>query len=259
MNTVPNTNHDRRLAQARAAVLVYARIAGVLILLSFVAGGFGEAYVPSKLIVPADATATAAHIKALGSLLRMGFAGYLVEAVCDIALTLILYVLLRPVHRDLALLAAFFGLVGTAIFGVAELFYFAASHILGGAGYLKTFSPEQLNTLALLSLKLFGYGGGLFTVFYGVAWVLRGYLIFRSGYLPKVIGVLMTLGGLGFVTRNLALVLAPAYASGSLLLLLLPGALSLTVWLLVWGVDVPKWEAKAAISEAGTWRSLSAR
>ncbi len=219
----------------------YVKIAVVLLLLSFVAGGFGEAYVPSKLIVSGDATATANNIIASALLFRLSFVGYLVEAMCDIALALIFYVLLRPVHKDLALLAAFFGLVGTAIFGVAELFYFAAPHILGGAEYLNTFSPAQLNTLALLSLKLFGYGGGIFLVFYGMAWVLRGYLIFRSGYLPKFLGVLLTLGGLAFVARNLALVLAPAYASGNLLLLTLPGGLSLTVWLLVRGVDVPKW------------------
>ena len=248
MTAVPA--EDRQLAQARAKVQAYARIAGVLFLLSFIAGGFGEAYVPSKLIVPADAAATAENIKALHSLFRMGFAGYLVEAVCDISLSLILYVLLRPVRKDLALLAAFFGLVGTAVYAVAELFYFAAAHILGGAGYLKTFSPDQLNTLALLSLKLFGYGGGLFLVFYGVAWVLRGYLIFRSGYLPKFLGVLLTLGGLAFIARNFALVLAPAYASGNLLLLLVPGGLSLTVWLLVKGVDVPKWEAAAVAASA---------
>jgi hypothetical protein len=224
----------------------YARIAGVLFLISFVAGGFGEAYVPSRLMVSADATATAQNIKAFDSLFRMGFAGYLVEVMCDIALSLILYVLLRPVRKDLALLAAFFGLVGTAVFAAAELFYLAPSLILGGAGYLKTFSPDQLNALALLSLKLFAYGGAMFTVFYGVAWVLRGYLIFRSGYLPKFLGVLMTLGGLAFITRNFALVLAPAYAPGSLLLLMLPGGLSLTMWFLVKGVDVPKWEAKAS-------------
>jgi len=233
-------------------VQTYARIAGVLILLSFLAGGFGEAYVPSRLIVSGDATATAENFKALDLLLRMGFAGYLVEAVCDIALTLILYLLLRPVRKDLALLAAFFGLVGTAVFAAAELFYLAPSLILGGAGYLKTFSPDQLNTLALLSLKLFAFGGAMFTVFYGVAWVLRGYLIFRSGYLPRFLGVLMTLAGLAFVARNFLLVLAPAYASGSLLLLMLPGALALAVWLLVRGVDVPKWEAKAATFEATT-------
>ncbi len=244
MTAVPT--EDRHLAQARAKVQAYARIAAVLFLLSFIAGGFGEAYVPSKLIVSGNATATAENIRALDSLFRMGFAGYLIEAVCDIGLTLIFYVLLRPVRKDLALLAAFFGLVGTAVYAVAELFYFAASHIVGGAGYLKTFSPDQLNTLALLSLKLFGYGGGLFLVFYGMAWVLRGYLIFRSGYLPKFLGVLLTLGGLAFIARNFALVLAPAYASGSLLLLLFPGGLSLAVWLIVRGIDVPKWEEKAA-------------
>jgi len=85
-------------------------------LLSFVAGGFGEAYVPSQLIVSADAAATAANIKGFGSLFRWGFAAYLVEATCDIGLSLIFYVLLRPVRKDIALLAAFFGLVGTAVF-----------------------------------------------------------------------------------------------------------------------------------------------
>lgn len=246
MNIAPNTNTDDLLAQARVGVQTYARIAGVLFLISFVAGGFGEAYVPSRLMVSADATATAQNIKALDSLFRMGFAGYLVEAVCDIALSLILYVLLRPVRKDLALLAAFFGLVGTAVFAAAELFYLAPSLILRGAGYLKTFSPDQLNALALLFLKLYAYGGVIPTVFNGAAWVLRGYLIFKSGYLPKFLGVLMTLGGLAFIVRNVLLVLAPAYAPGSLLLLMLPGGLALTVWLLVKGVDVAKWDAKAA-------------
>lgn len=247
MNSILNANDDRRLAQAGAtSVQAYARIAGVLFLLSIVAGAFGEAYVPSRVIVSGDAAATAKNIIAFDSLFRLGFASYLVEAVCDIALNLILYVLLRPVRKDLALLAAFFGLVSTTLFGVAELFYFAASLILGGADYLKTFSPDQLNTLALLSLKMYGYGGGIFMVFYGIAAVLRGYLIFRSGYLPKALGVLLVLAGLGFVTRNFALVLAPAYASDFLLLPMILAGVSLTVWLLVKGVDVPKWEAKAA-------------
>ena len=231
MNSVP-----------KASVQTYARVAGVLFLISIVAGGFGEAYVPSKLIVSADATATAKNIHAFDSLFRMGFAIYLVEAVCDIALSLVFYVLLKPVRKDLALLAAFFGLVSTALFAVAELFYYAASLVLGGSAYLKTFSPDQLNTLALLSLKLYGRGAGIFMVFYGMASVLRGYLIYRSGYLPKVLGALLAFAGLGFIVKNFALVLAPAYASDLLLLPMFLAALSLTVWLLVKGVDVEKWE-----------------
>jgi hypothetical protein len=96
---------------------------------------------------------------------------------------------------------------------------------------------------------LFTYGGVTFTVFYGVAWVLRGYLIFRSGYLPKLLGVLMTLGGLAFIARNFLLALAPTYAPGSLLLLMLPGGLSLPIWLLAGGVDVRKWEVRAAAND----------
>jgi hypothetical protein len=108
---------------------------------------------------------------------------------------------------------------------------------------------DQLNTLALLSFELFAYGGVMFTAFYGVAWVLRGYLIFRSGYLPKFLGALMTVGGLAFIARNLLLVLAPACAPGGLLLLMLPGGLLLPAWLLVKGVDVRKWRVRAATNE----------
>jgi hypothetical protein len=196
--------------------------------------------------VSGDAAATAKNIVALNSVFRAGFASYLVEAVCDITLSLVMYELLRPVRKDLALLAAFFGLVSTAVFAVAELFYFGTSLIVGGAGYLKSFSPDQLNTLGLLSLKMYGLGGGIFMVFYGIATSLRGYLIYRSGYLPKALGVLLALAGVGFIVSNFVLVLAPAYASDFLLLPMFVATVSVTAWLLVKGVDLQKWEARTA-------------
>jgi Domain of unknown function (DUF4386) len=226
-------------------VQMYAKLAGVLALLSFIAGGFGEAYVPSKLIVPSDAAATVQNLRSSDAIFRLGFAGYLLEATCDITLALIFYVLLKPVHRYISLLAAFFGLIGTATFAAAELFYFAPMLVLKGGDHLKSFSPDQLNTLVLLSLKLFELGAAIFTAFYGIGWVLRGYLIFRSGYLPKFIGVLMTLAGLAFILSNFALVLAPSHRSGWLLLLMIPGFLVLTIWLLLKGVDLRKWEERA--------------
>ena len=229
----------------------YARIAGVLFLLSLVAGGFGEAYVPSKLIVSADATATAANIRNFDFLYRLGFAGFLVESLCDITLALILYALLKPVSKELSLLAAFLGLIGTALFAFAELFYFAPPLMMGSAGYLQTFSPDQLNALVLLSLKFYGYAGMIFTAYYGMGWIVRAYLIFRSGYLPKFLGVLMAIGGIGFVVRNFALILAPAYAPGGLLLLMFPGGLLLTAWLLLKGVDIQKWNAKVNAAQIG--------
>jgi hypothetical protein len=221
----------------------YARIAGVLFLLSMVAGGFGEAYIPSKLIVSGDATATAANLRNFDFLYRLGFASFLIESLCDTALALILYVLLKPVNKQLSLLAAFFGLMGTATFAFAELFYFAPQLILGRP-YLNTFTPDQVNSLALLSLKFYGYAGMLFTAYYGMGWIVRSYLIFRSSYLPKFLGVLMAIGGIGFVVRNFLLILAPAYASNVLLMLMFPGGLIMTVWLLVKGIDLQKWNAK---------------
>src|SRR5215470_590152 len=188
-------------------VQAYARIAGVLFLLSLVAGGFGEGYVPSKFIVSSDAAATVANIKASEFMFRLGFAGFLIESLCDAALALIFYVLLRPVNKNVSLLAAFLGLIGTAVFAVAELFCFMALHIVGGADYLKSFSADQINTLALLSLKFYTIGGMIFTAYYGLAWILRGYLMFHSGYFPKLLAVLMLIGGFGFFFRNFLLIL----------------------------------------------------
>src|SRR5467141_2132630 len=227
----------------------YARIAGVLFLLSMVAGGFGEAYVPSKLIVSGDAAATAANLRNFDSLYRLGFASFLIESLCDTALALILYVLLKPVNKQLSLLAAFFGLMATATFAFAELFYFAPQLILGRA-YLNNFTPDQLNSLALLSLKFYGFAGMIFTAYYGMSWIVRAYLIFRSGYLPKFLGVLMAIGGIGFVVRNFALILAPSYASDLLLVLMFPGGLVLTGWLLAKGVDIAKWNARVNAGRA---------
>src|SRR5215831_14393002 len=227
----------------------YAKIAGVLFLVSLVAGGYGEAYVPSKIIVSGDAAATVANIKNFEFMYRLGFAGFLIESLCDITLALIFYALLKPVNKYLSLLAGFFGLIATATFACAELFYFAPPLITNGA-YLKTFSPDQLNALALLSLKFYGFGGMIFTAYYGMGWIVRGYLMFRSGYLPKLLGVLMAIGGLGFVLRNFLLILAPAYASGLLLMLMLPGGLIMIGWLLIKGVDIPGWNAKVNAAPA---------
>jgi hypothetical protein len=210
-----------------------------------VAGAFGEAYVPSKLIASADAAATMQNLRALNPMFRLGFAAYLVEACCDTALVLILYVLLKPVERFMSLMAAFFGLISTASFVTAELFYFAPALLLRDVAYLKAFTPEQLNLLALLSLKLFGLGGLIFAAFYGAAWLIRGYLIYRSGYLPKFLGVLMAIGGLAFVVSNFAAVLAPSLPLDWLMALIMPGFLTLSVWLLAKGVNTAKWEEKA--------------
>jgi Domain of unknown function (DUF4386) len=229
-------------------IQAYARAAGILFLVTLIAGGFGEGYMPSRILVPNDAAATAANIKANTFLFRLGFAGFLVESLCDTALALTFYVLLRPVDKHVSLLAAFFGLMAAATFAATELFYFMALHWLSDATYLKSFQPEQLQTLALLSIKYHTFGANLFTAYYGVAWIIRSYLIVRSGYLPKLIGVLMGIGGAGFIARNFLLILAPAYASDVLLMLLFPGGLLFMVWLFFRGVNIAKWHERTAAS-----------
>ena len=231
----------RAVGSARTSIQLYARLGGALFLLSVLAGGFGEGVAPTQLTVAGNAAATAHNIVSSSLLFRAGFASYLVEAACDTALTAILYILLRPVNAGIALFAVFFRLIATATFAFAELFYFLPSLLLGGDSYLKSFTPDQLNTLALLSLNAYALGGGVFLIFYGTGLLLIGYLIFRSGYLPQWLGVLLALGGLGFVLRTFALVLAPGFQSTFLQLPAILAIFVLALWLLIKGVDLAKW------------------
>lgn len=233
--------------RARTSVNAYARAAGVLFFASIVAGGFGEGYAPGVLVVTGDPAATVANLHAHDALYRLSFAAYLAEALCDIALAVIFYVLLKPVSRGMALMAAFFGLLSTALYAACEIFYFALPQLLlAGPPYLGSFTPAQLDTLVQLSLKLSGHAAGLFLIFYGTGWIIRGWLMIASGYFPKLLGVLMIVGGLGFVARTLTIVLAPQYTSPFMLMLLIPGGVLLGLWLLVRGVDPQKWEARRA-------------
>jgi hypothetical protein len=140
---------------------IYARIGGVLYLIIIVIGIFGEAFVRDRLIVSGDATATAERIRASEFLWRVGIAGELLLLICAVALTLIFYVLLRPVSRNLALLAAFFNLVSIALEAAASLHLLATLFPLANANYLRVLEPKQLDALAYLSVKSHEYGFGV--------------------------------------------------------------------------------------------------
>jgi len=229
----------------RSSIQTYARIGGVLFVVSLVAGGFGEGFAPSLLIAPGDAAATARHILTSDTVFRVGFASYLVEGFCDVALTAIFFVLLRPVNQVLTLAVVVFRIMATATFAFAEMFYFAPSLLLSNESYLKTFSSDQLNTLTLLSLNLYGVGGEMSLAFYGVASIGIGYLMFRSHYLPRWLGIVWVIGGAFFVLRTFTFVLFPALPGGILQAPQILAILMLAIWLLVKGVDVSKWEAAA--------------
>ena len=233
------------MARAVASPQLYAHVAGILYLFIIVAALFGEIYVRGKLIVRGDAAATASNILANETLFRLGLAGELLTCLCDVAVAGILYVLTRPVSRGVALLAALNRLTFVSVYAVSKLFLVAATVVLGGEGFMQAFSPQELQSLAYLSIRMHGLGYGLSLIFFGVHCVLLGWLIYRSGYLPRTIGVLLVAGGVGYFVHSLTQSLDPTLASTLfpwILLPAVPAELGLSLWLLLKGVDLPRWE-----------------
>jgi hypothetical protein len=217
----------------------YSRVAGIAMLLSIVFGALGEAYLPGKIIVSGDAAATAANIVNHPMLFRASFAAYMVEGICDVLLCVVFYILLEPVDRNLALISAFFGIASMITFAVAESAFFASSLIVRDAAGMGTFTTEQRNALAYLSLRISTMIAALFLILYGTATMLRGWLMARSGYFPKWIGVLMMIGGAGFFLRTTTYILAPSLSSPVMLMPLALGAIPLMLWLLIKGIRPP--------------------
>ena len=222
-----------------------ARIGGVLYLVIIVIGAAGEAVVRGGIIVPGDAAATADRLRSMEWLWRLGVAGEIVLLNCATALALILYVLLRPVSRDLALMAVLFNLACIAIEGVAAVFLAATLFPVTNARYLGAFTHEQLNGLAMLSVRAHSAGFGVALVFFGVECVIVGYLIVRSRYMPGIVGILMQIAGVCYLINSFALLLSPPLSSRLFPAILMPalvGELSLALWLLVKGVRTEQWD-----------------
>jgi hypothetical protein len=215
----------------------YARIAGVAMLLSIVFGFLGEMYLPDRIVVRGDAAATAANIVGNPTLFRLNFAAYLVEGICDIALCVFFYILLRPVDRNLALLSAFFGIASMVTFAVAQSSFFAASLVLGDTAGMDAFASGQRNALAYLAARISGTIAWLFLCLYGIASMIRGYLIARSTYLPRILGILFIIGGAGFFLRTATYLLAPQFSSPLLLIPMAAAGIPMTGWLLFRGID----------------------
>jgi hypothetical protein len=210
-------------------------------LITIIAGGFGEAYAPGAVFVAGDPAATARHILGSESLFRWGFAAYLVEALCDATLTMVFWVLVRPVHARLAMLMVVFRIISTCGFGASEVLYFGALPTLRGTLTVSALEPGQMHALAYILLRIAAFGGSLFSTFYGAANIVFGWLIFRSGYIPRIFGVGMIFTGVAFVVYTFLLILAPAYASGLLLATAAVAFIPLILWLLVKGVNEEAW------------------
>lgn len=225
---------------------LYARIAGILYLVIILMGIGAEALVRNKLFVSGDANATANNIMNADFLWKMGITADLIMHICDLPVMIILYYLLKPVSKKLALLNLSFNLIQTAVLVLNKLNLLAALFFLGDAEYLKSFTPDQLHTLSYLSIKLHDFGFGIGLIFFGFVCLLEGYLIFRSVYFPKTIGVLMTVAGICYLTNSFVLILAPQFSSIALLMPCLLAELSFSLWLIFKGVNLSIWKQKVA-------------
>jgi hypothetical protein len=225
-----------------------ARIIGLLFLLTILGGVFAQGLVSERLIDFKDAAATANNILAHKGLYQLGFTVYLIEMACQISTAALFYVLLRPVSRSIALLAAFLELSGAIIKTFARVFFIVPLFVLGGTSALSAFTTEQSQSIALLLLRVNNSGAAVAMAFFGFSTLLQGYLIFRSTFLPRWLGVLAMICGVCWLTF-----LYPPLGSRVFTFAAPFGLLSsvlMILWLLVFGVNEEKWRAQAASSSA---------
>jgi Domain of unknown function (DUF4386) len=226
------------------AIPKYSRLAGCAYLAIIILGLFGEAWVRATLIVAGDAQATLNKIAAAQTLWRAGIAGDLLMHVLDVPLIVFFYLLLKQVSQPLALLATVLNIVQTAVLVANKLTLVVPLLVLDvtttNASQLSGAAQSSLVATAFVAIKLHGHGFALGLVFFGLASLVRGHLIFKSGFLPKPLGVMLALAGGCYLVNSAALLLAPSLAAAMFPTVLFPafvGELALCLWLLFKGVD----------------------
>lgn len=231
-------------ADAQASPQLYARTIGVLYLIVIVVGFFAYGYVPGK-IVSADVAVTANNILAHEVLWRAGIVAGLIVVACGVPQVLFEYLLLRPVQRNVAVLAVLFNMLSLVMESVSALGHLGALALVSGRDSLNGVMAHQLQAWASLAIDLHDADLNISFLFFGCVCLLYGYLIFRSRFLPRFLGVLMTLAGVCYAGNSILVFLdLHVFPSSGIPVLLMPAGLSeliLCLWLLVMGVDVPKW------------------
>lgn len=219
-------------------------------LLTILGGIFAQGFVSERLIVSHDASLTATNILTQRNLFQLGFTVYLIEMASQVVALALFYELLRPVSKSVAVVAAFLELTGCAIKAFARVFYIAPLWVLNGGATLSALNTEQLQTLALVLLRINDQGAGAALAFFGFATVLQGYLIYRSTFLPRWLGALSMVAGLGWLTFLYPPLGYRAFMVVALLGLL--GSVVVIFWLLVFGVNEERWKAQAAADVSPT-------
>lgn len=244
------------IGSERFSPLVLARIVGVVSLIGIVTGAFDIGYVRSALIVPGDAAATVHNIATHETLFRLGFTAHIVLLLCNVPDEVISFILFRRVNGVVAAIAMGCGLIGTAIEGLDMINAYVPLKLAAESGAMLAFNPAQLQALSYLSLQLQDTGLLISFAFYGLDEMLAGYLIFRSGFLPRIIGLLLALSGFCYFTDGFLSFIAPSLQERLLPYLLfpcLPGEGSLALWLTFVGLNVEKWRVWVAHPRTANW------
>jgi len=218
-----------------------ALVAGITSFVPLILGGvpFAEFYVFAKLIVLGDTAETVRNIQSNRGLFLTGVFAHLITFLADVILAWALYVLLAPVHRALALLTAWFRLIYTAVALGSLMHLVTAFRLIDGGAYAEAFGAELLHAQVEVLIKSFRYEWSLSIVIFGIHVTLAGYLVARSGYIPRLVGALLVLAGLGYVIHYLGPYLYPELDLRFLFVTFL-GELVFPVWLLVRGWRIPE-------------------
>ncbi|MGB8360875.1 MAG: DUF4386 domain-containing protein [Acidimicrobiia bacterium] len=251
--TTTERTEVRTESKARSSRLKrLARTAGLLYLAIFVIYPLST-MVRSTLVVPGDAAATAQNVAANESLFRWGMAGEATIFIIEIVLAAVLYALLRPVSRTLSLGASLARVAEGVVMAAGNLFTSILTLVaVGGAGYLAVFSPEQRDALALFFQDANDHVVLVWGFFFALSLVLTGWLVYRSGFFPKIPGVLLVLAGVGYFAQSYGTIVAPGAAdllTNVVLVLAIPGELVFALWLLIKGVDEDKWQQSARAAD----------
>lgn len=251
--TTTERTEVRTESKARSSRLKrLARTAGLLYLAIFVIYPLST-MVRSMLVVPGDAAATAQNVAANESLFRWGMAGEATIFIIEIVLAAVLYTLLRPVSRSLSLGASLARVAEGVVMAAGNLFTSILTLVaVSGAGYLAVFSPEQRDALALFFQDANDYVVLTWGFFFALSLVLTGWLVYRSGFFPKIPGVLLVLAGFGYFAQSYGTIVAPGAAdllTNVVLVLAIPGELVFALWLLIKGVDEDKWQQSARTAD----------
>jgi hypothetical protein len=225
-----------------------ARVAGILYLVITIAAIVAHFYVPSNIIMPDDPAATVKNLISSETLFRIGgVGGELVILLSEIVLSILLYILLKPVNNTLSLVAAASRLLMTAVHGINLLNYFFVLLLASGTGYAAVFGAEQINSLVMLFLDAHRYGFTIGIAFLTLHVFILGYLIFKSGFFPKILGILFIAAGVGYLIDSFALLLSSTYETtpAVIAVLIAVGEIAFPLWLLIKGVNVEKWNRLA--------------